>query len=128
MNGFLGGVNKQYAAFLGSASSLVGASTADEQSFAAEKSRNINKDLKGESYGNGTVSAFQSGIDGFLGGVNKQYAAAKEGLAGLDATSTAFLENAGVLVSTSKSTDFDRRRERRARSDGSKTSASLWTR
>ena len=107
----LAGLDATRAALLENVGSLVGTSIADEQDFMAEKSRNNNKHVKEENYDNGTVSAFQSGVDDFVLGLSGQMAAletaAKEGLAGLDATRAALLENAGSLVVTSIADEQD---------------------
>ena len=66
---------------------------------------------KQEDNDKGTISAFQSGIDDFVLGLSGRMAAletaAKEGLAGLDATRAALLENVGSLVGTSIADEQD---------------------
>ncbi len=62
----------------------------DQVDIVAEDIGNAGKDLKEENDDNGTASAFQSGIAGFVLGI-------KEKLADLDAATTVLLENAGIL-------------------------------
>ncbi len=77
----------------------------DQEDTLSEDIGNAGKGLKEERNDHGTVSDFQSGIAGFVSGINTQFksleASAKERLADLDAAATTLFENAGILENVS---------------------------